>query len=153
MNSRLQRSVPAPVAYVPEPIFVFGSGMSRDYKEGTAAVAAQFYQAKLGVTMGENGDAYAIPFRSVDNKLLSVKALSEHVNDFMKFARAKPDKTFRISRIACDRNGYTDKDIAPMFRAAPANCALPALWQRELGAADIARVLVYDPPIRLNSSR
>lgn len=152
MNS-VPQSVPMTEVKAPEPIYVFGSGRSGQFKDGTAAIAARFYGAKLDIVEGPTGDAYAIPYRAEDGKLLSARTIAEQVNQFVKHARANPDQQFRVSRIGCERDGYRDSDIAPLFRAAPPNCALPAIWRRELGIADTARVLVFDPLIRLANAQ
>jgi hypothetical protein len=152
MNAVRQPTTPkVDTTPVVEPIFVFGCGMSDPYKDGTAAVAARYYGAMPGVPEGLNGNAYAIPFRSADGGLISARKMADHVNQFLKYARANPDQRFRVGRIGCARDGFSDRDIAPMFRAAPNNCTLPAIWRRELGVVDTARVLVYDPFIRLTN--
>jgi hypothetical protein len=38
--------------------------------------------------------------------------------------------TFQVSRIGCERGGYRDDEIAPLFKDVPPNCRLPRGWTR-----------------------
>lgn len=40
-----------------------------------------------------------------------------------------PQLMFNVTRIGCGRAGYTDAQIAPMFKDAPSNCNLPEGWR------------------------
>lgn len=44
------------------------------------------------------------------------------------YANANPSLQFFVTRIGCGIVRYRDKDIAPLFAAAPANCDLPEEW-------------------------
>ena len=47
---------------------------------------------------------------------------------FLAYARAHPELTFEVTRVGCGLAGYTDADIAPLFKGAPSNCTLPDGW-------------------------
>jgi hypothetical protein len=117
--------------------------------EFTAAVAARFHGAKPGAWNGRNGNAYAIPCRNSEGLRFATVAQTGYVEVFLKYARANPNTQFRIARFGCEPRGYSDAEIAPLFRNVPVNCELPAVWQRALGRLEVARILVFDPLTRL----
>jgi hypothetical protein len=51
------------------------------------------------------------------------------VQRFLTFAHEHPTYVFHVTRIGCGLAGYNDRDIAPMFAGAPANCVLPDGWR------------------------
>ncbi|MBI2803336.1 MAG: hypothetical protein HYX63_24225 [Gammaproteobacteria bacterium] len=147
MNTSAQRK---PVAgEAAEPVFVFGTNVAGVHDEGTAVAATRFHGATAGVWNGMAGNSYAIPYRSSDRKLLGAKHLSEYVATFLEFAKSHPATIFRVARFGCEKDAYLDRDMAPLFRNAPSNCAIPALWQREIGRLDTSNIIIYDPLIRL----
>ena len=54
--------------------------------------------------------------------------IAVYVARFLDFARRNTQFTFDVTRIGCGLAGYTDEQIAPMFRDAPPNCLLPPEW-------------------------
>lgn len=147
MNTSAQRK---PVeSEVIEPVFVFGTNAAGVHDDGTAIAAARYHGATAGVWNGIAGNSYAIPYRNSDRKLLAAKPLSEHVATFLEFAKSHPATTFRVARFGCEKGAYLDRDMAPLFRNAPPNCGLPALWQREIGRLDTVNIIISDPMIRL----
>ena len=78
--------------------------------------------------------------------------LAEQIATFIQFAKQNPDLRFRIARFGCEPGAYTDSDMAPLFKAAPSTCVLPALWRRALGTLTTAQVLIFDPMIRLQNA-
>lgn len=112
------------------PIFVFGSNRQGRHGKGAAKYAKDHYGAVYGQAEGLQGHSYAIPTKMTPYLSLSLDQIKVHVDKFIEFATANPDKTFEVTRIGCGLAGYTDEDIAPMFRTAPANCNLPEGWWR-----------------------
>lgn len=110
-------------------IFVFGSNLAGRHGAGAALFARQNHGAIYGRGVGPQGNAYAIPTKDYQIKTLPLTAIAPHVKDFIGYARAHPELTFQVTRIGCGLAGYTDGQIAPMFRGAPDNCILPEGWR------------------------
>lgn len=111
-------------------IFVFGSNLSGRHGKGAALHARQNCGAKYGVGVGRTGNAYAIPTKDEQIRTLPLERIVPHVADFIAYARAHPDLEFEVTRIGCGLAGYTDSQIAPMFKGVPSNCNLPVEWQK-----------------------
>lgn len=135
-----------------EPVFVFGSNQLGQHTEGHAAVAARFHQAKDGEWSGRTGNAYAIPYRDRDYRLLSVKAIDASVKTFMNHAAANRSTQFQVARFACEKGAFSDSEIANLFQAPSSNCALSGVWQRVLDPRRPVRIMIYDPAGRLLDS-
>ena len=122
---------------VERPIFVFGSNEAGIHGAGAALHARQQHGAILGRGVGLQGYSYAIPTKDRRLRTLPLSVIYGYVQDFVHFALDHPSLTFEVTRIGCGLAGYTDADIAPLFRGAPANCRLPAGWAncRSLPAA------------------
>lgn len=114
-----------------EPIFVFGSNLAGRHGAGAALCARQTHGAVLGVGVGRTGNSYAIPTKDENLRTLSLLVIHTHVEYFKLYARQNPDLTFNVTRIGCGLAGYTDTDIAPLFKDAPENCILPDGWRGE----------------------
>jgi hypothetical protein len=110
-------------------IFVFGSNLAGRHGAGAAKEALLHYGAKYGQGEGLQGQSYAIPTKSKTLCVLSLTKIFEYVCNFIRFAQAHPALTFRVTRIGCGLAGYTDGQIAPMFKYAPDNCLLPKGWR------------------------
>lgn len=110
-------------------IFVFGSNLAGRHGKGAALTAKQDFGAKYGVGIGRTGDAYAIPTKGYYLERLSLIDIRKHVDNFIDYAHKHPELEFYVTRIGCGLAGYTDKDIAPMFKDCPSNCKLPKEWK------------------------
>lgn len=111
-------------------IFVFGSNTAGRHGKGAALTAVKQYGAKYGQGIGLAGQSYAIPTKDDELKTLPLDVIQNCVNLFIGFAEVHPELVFNVTRIGCGLAGYTDSDIAPMFRDAPANCKLPEGWRQ-----------------------
>jgi len=109
-------------------IFVFGSNLSGIHGAGAAAHAVRVYGAIYGQGIGLQGKSYGIPTKDYSIETLPLSEIRKYVEQFLKFAVDNPKLSFYITRIGCGLAGYTDKDIAPMFKGAPSNCELPEGW-------------------------
>ena len=109
-------------------VFVFGSNKQGRHGSGAALHARKKYGAVYGTGIGHTGDAYGIPTKSDPYTTLTLMEIDEYVGVFLMYAVAHPELTFRVTRVGCGLAGYTDSDIAPMFRNAPDNCILPKGW-------------------------
>jgi len=110
-------------------IFVFGSNLAGRHGKGAALEARRKYGAIYGVGIGLQGNSYAIPTKNWWLKTLPLAEIAVYVNDFIKFARDHPEMIFNVIRVGCGLAGYTDEDMAPLFRSAPENCNLPEGWR------------------------
>lgn len=113
----------------PGVIFVFGSNLAGRHGKGAALTARQQYGAIYGLGAGFQGQSYAIPTKDYDLRTLGVESIKTYVEGFLFFARAHPEMKFFVTRIGCGLAGYSDHQIAPMFKAAPNNCELPMGWR------------------------
>jgi len=109
-------------------IFVFGSNLAGRHGKGAALHARQNCGAIYGQGEGLQGQSYAIPTKDARLRTLPLGIIAVHINNFILFARSRPDLEFEVTRIGCGLAGYNDLEIAPLFRGAPDNCELPLGW-------------------------
>lgn len=64
-----------------------------------------------------------------------VDTIRPYVDDFILYAGQHPELLFFVTRIGCGIAGFTDEQIAPLFKAAVAmeNVALPEGWREIIG--------------------
>lgn len=110
-------------------IFVFGSNLAGRHGAGAALFARQNHGAVYGQGNGLQGSSYAIPTKDVYLRPLPLETIKFYVDVFIDIAKKRPELTFNVTRIGCGLAGYTDSDIAPMFKDAPINCNLPEGWR------------------------
>ena len=112
-------------------VFVFGSNKEGMHGGGAARVAYQKFGAKWGEGVGMTGSCYAIP--TMDGSLDIIRG---YVDDFTEYARSHPELTFLVTRIGCGIAGWTDDEIAPLFREASKldNVTLPESFWRIIEA-------------------
>lgn len=110
---------------LPNQIFVFGSNLKGIHRVGLAYIAFVNFGAIMGQGIGLQGQSYAIP--SMQG---GVDKIRPYVEDFIVFAATHPSLTFFVTRIGCGLAGFSDQDIAPLFRAARSikNIYLPHGW-------------------------
>jgi len=113
----------------PGRIFVFGSNLSGIHGAGAALVAYEQYGAVWGQGIGLYGSSYAIPTKDLGLRTLPLDSISYYVNCFTLEALNRQDLRFFVTRIGCGLAGYTDDEIAPLFKNAPPNCELPYGWK------------------------
>ena len=126
---RIYHNIPRP-AFTPERItslradevFVFGSNLAGMHGGGAAYAAFKKFGAIWGRGVGLQGQSYAIPTMQG-----GVETIKPYVDDFIDFARSRPDLFFYVTRIGCGIAGFADAEIAPLFAAARAipNICLP----------------------------
>lgn len=117
-------------------IFVFGSNLAGRHGKGAALTAREQFGAVYGQGDGRQGNSYAIPTKGFDlRSRLSLAEIKPYVDSFIKYANQSND-TFLVTRIGCGLAGYSDEDIAPMFRLAPLNCKLPDGWRYNENSTD-----------------
>lgn len=117
---RTYNDIPRP-EYTPEritelkadEIFVFGSNLAGMHGAGAAYVAFQKFGAVMGCGVGLRGQSYAIPTMQG-----GVETIKPYVDEFISFAKSRPDLFFYVTRIGCGIAGFRDREIAPLFQAA-----------------------------------
>ena len=117
---RTYNDIPRP-DYTPERItelkadevFVFGSNQAGMHGAGAAWLAFQKFGAVMGCGVGLRGQSYAIPTMQG-----GVETIKPYVDDFIAFAKSRPDLYFYVTRIGCGIAGFRDREIAPLFSAA-----------------------------------
>ncbi|MDE6290858.1 MAG: ADP-ribosylglycohydrolase family protein [Muribaculaceae bacterium] len=97
----------------PDDIFVFGSNLAGHHAGGAARVARQRFGAIEGQGVGLQGQSYAIPTMQG-----GIDTIKPYVDDFIEVARECDQNTFYVTRIGCGIAGFTDEEIAPLFRKA-----------------------------------
>lgn len=121
-------------------VFVFGSNLAGIHGAGAAKVAMERFGAIYGRGFGPQGEhrSYAIPTKGLDLRFaLSLGQIKGYVDEFVKYtqnlaAKAEvenfPSLKFFVTRIGCGFAGYTDEEIAPLFRGAQ-NCSFASKWK------------------------
>ena len=115
-------------------VFTFGSNQSGKHGRG-AAKTALGWGAKYGQAAGLQGKTYGIPTKDKTvRRVLSVNEIKEYVDDFIAFAKTRPELIFYVTEIGCGLAGYKPKDIAPLFKDAVEveNIYLPARFWHKL---------------------
>jgi hypothetical protein len=106
-------------------VFVFGSNLAGAHGGGAALIAYRKFGAIWGQGVGLQGQSYGIPTMQG-----GVETIKPYVDEFIEFAKSRPDLTFLVTRIGCGIAGFTDDDIAPLFFQARNmnNIVLPEGW-------------------------
>lgn len=94
-------------------IFVFGSNLAGQHQGGAARLAHRKFGAEWGVGAGRTGQCYAIPTMHG-----GVDDIKPYVDEFIEYAKAHPNYRFLVTRIGCGIAGFTDEEIAPLFKDA-----------------------------------
>jgi hypothetical protein len=81
------------------------------------------------VGRGRTGQAYAIPTKDEFLESMALESIEHYVKEFLEYARSYRDEVFFVTRIGCGLAGYTNEQIAPMFRGAPENCIFDIKWK------------------------
>ena len=111
-------------------IFVFGSNIAGRHGKGAALHARKHCGATNGKGVGRQGQSYAIPTKDAKLQTLPITAVASYIGDFIAYAVSNLDLRFEVTRVGCGLAGYTDQQIAPLFRNAPANCKMPDGWRK-----------------------
>lgn len=94
-------------------IFVFGSNLAGQHHGGAARLAHRKFGAEWGVGAGRTGQCYAIPTMHG-----GVDDIKPYVDEFTEYAKAHPNNRFLVTRIGCGIAGFTDDEMAPLFKEA-----------------------------------
>lgn len=113
----------------PDDIFVFGSNLAGHHAGGAARIARHKFGAIEGQGVGLQGQSYAIPTMQG-----GVETIKPYVDQFIEFAKNCDQNTFYVTRIGCGIAGFSDEEIAPLFKDALTlyNVRLPESFVRIL---------------------
>lgn len=120
------------------PVFVFGSNLAGRHGKGAALWARQHRGAIYGQGVGRQGNAYGIPTKDLQLRVLPLHVIQAHVADFLDYARQRPNTRFELTPIGCGLAGYRPDQIAPMFINAPANVLMPDAFSAVLTAGPVS---------------
>lgn len=113
-------------------IFVFGSNLAGIHGAGAAYAALGYYGAKMYKGTGLSGQSFAIPTKDERIVTLPLGIIEEYVNEFHIYVKSNPNMEFFITRVGCGLAGYSDEQIAPMFKDFPDNCSFSVEWKEYL---------------------
>ena len=94
-------------------IFVFGSNLAGAHGGGAAWLAYNRFGAIWGQGTGLQGQSYGIPTMQG-----GVETIRPYVDEFISFAKTRPDLKFYVTQIGCGIAGFRVGEIAPLFQAA-----------------------------------
>ena len=113
--------------------FVFGSNESGIHGAGAAKFAYEKHGARFGKSYGHHGDSFAIPTKDEYIETMPLKRIEQYVQGFLAYASGHRKLTFQVTRIGCGLAGYTDSQMASLFKGAPINCQFDEKWKQYLG--------------------
>ena len=117
-----------------DPVFVFGSNLAGRHGRGAAQWARLHRGAIYGRGVGRQGNAYAIPTKDHQLRVLPLHVIRAYVSEFLDYARRQPNISFELTPIGCGLAGYRPEQIGPMFSDAPPNVILPDAFDTVLAA-------------------
>lgn len=100
----------------PNEIFVFGSNMAGYHGAGAAKLAREKFGAEYKIGEGITGRTYALPTKDEFIKTMLLEEINYHVKKLHKTVISRPDLHFLITKVGCGLAGYTEEQIAPMFK-------------------------------------
>lgn len=106
----------------PGEAIVVGTNAQGHHAGGAAAFAHGQFGLEWGVGEGLSGQTYALP------TMEGLDALQAAAERFISFASFNPNLHFYLTRVGCGIAGYSDSEVAPLFKNAPANVVLPEEW-------------------------
>ena len=115
-------------------VMVFGANIQGRHGAGAALYAVRHHGAIYGQPRGRQGSSYAIVTKELRPKhpKVTLGYIRSGVQEFLEYARENPELTFNVTRIGCGLAGFTDEQIAPMFKGHPSNCVMPKEWKNFL---------------------
>jgi hypothetical protein len=109
-------------------IWAFGSNLAGRHGKGAALFARQHYGAIYGCGEGIQGSSYAIPTKDKFLRPRTLSEINESVKTFLKYAKDHPEDTYKLTRVGCGLAGFTNYQIAPMFKNYTKNIIIPPEW-------------------------
>lgn len=127
--------------------FVFGSNESGSHGKGAALYAKQKLGARQGFAEGITGKCYALPtvgtWKNGKLQKMHFDTVQEYIKRFIEFTKKNPDKKFWITRVGCGLAGFSNAQIAPLFKCAvnQENLNFPIDWKEFLEDKQIKNLI------------
>ena len=114
-------------------IFVFGSNLAGIHGAGAAKVAREMFGAVQGQGQGLMGQSYAIATKDQDFNVIDLDTIAQKIKIFNVYTTisSHANTLWFVTRVGCGLAGYSDSQIAPMFRGA-INCSFAEQWKAYL---------------------
>jgi hypothetical protein len=109
-------------------IFVFGSNKAGVHGAGAARAAYEHYGARWGCGWGFTGSTFAIPTKDYQIISMKIDEIRKYASLFVGVTHSEPFEEFFVTRIGCGLAGYTDAEIAPLFKECNTNCSFANEW-------------------------
>jgi len=108
-------------------VFVFGSNEAGFHGAGAAKLAEEKFGAIMGVGYGLQGQSFAIPTKDLFIRTLPLDKIEFYIYSFLTEVMEYPDTEFLVTKIGCGLAGYSDDQIANLFKGKfiPENVTLP----------------------------
>lgn len=94
-------------------VFVFGSNFKGAHGGGAAYIAYKKFGAVWGQGVGMQGQSYGIPTMHGGTDVIK-----PYVDEFIEYAKQHPEKKFLVTPVGCGIAGFTESEIAPLFKDA-----------------------------------
>ena len=104
-------------------VFVFGSNLKGMHGGGAARVAYDKFGAVWGQGVSMQGQSYGIPTMHGGTDVIA-----PYVDEFIEYAKQHPEKKFLVTPIGCGIAGFSESEIAPLFKDA---VSLENVWLPE----------------------
>lgn len=112
-------------------VFVFGSNLAGRHGKGAALYAKQHYGAEYGVGVGRTGNAYALPTKDHNLKVLPLVTIQQFIGNFVEYAYANAKDTFLLTPVGTGLAGYDKAEIIKLIRSVtplPSNIVFTKEW-------------------------
>ena len=111
-------------------IFVFGSNTAGRHGKGAALYAKQNHDAQYGIGEGLTGNAYALPTKDDNLKMLPINSIAENYAKFKKTAEQAPEWRFLLTPFGTGLAGYDKAQIWKIIKTVgvPKNVVLTSSW-------------------------
>ena len=111
-------------------VFVFGSNLAGIHGAGAAKIATAKFGAEYGRGSGFQGLSYAIPTKGFNLEVLPLHTIQHDIEEFVRRTNDGFTLTYGyfVTRVGCGLAGYSDAEIAPMFKGAT-NCSFAEEWR------------------------
>lgn len=117
-------------------VFVFGSNLAGRHGAGAAKEAYLNWGAIHGVGRGMAGCvnrfSYAIPTKDRNIQTRPLADIVPDINTFVLYTKNNSRMKFWVTRIGCVLAGFTDAEIAPLFKGLGENCSVAIEWKEYL---------------------
>lgn len=91
-------------------VFVFGSNLQGHHIGGAAKTAIDKFGALWGVSVGIQGQSYAIPTMEID-----LDNIALYIKQFIDYAAMTPERTYYVTAIGTGIAGFTEAEMAEVW--------------------------------------